>query len=289
MECTENRTIPGVASHVESKGPMEQTTVKIESQQAAGQLGKPVGTYITQQWHPDLFMDTPLRDEAAAFAAEALKNLLPKKITHALVVGLGNRRITADALGPRVAERVLVTRHIRLAAPDWLDPRFGTVSAVAPGVMGETGVETADVIRAIAAEVRPDVVICVDALASRRTARIACTLQMADSGIQPGGGLGSPRAELCEKTLGMPVISIGVPMVVYAKTIAQDVFEAMTDIGGDLPQHVEETAESAFGDLVVTPKEIDRLIEEAASLIADGINLALHPAVPLGTLRGMVM
>ena len=293
-------------------------------------------------------------------AGEVLSRVLENRQgegNHVLVVGLGNRHITADALGPRVVEKLLVTRHIHMAYPGELDGRFCTVSAIAPGVMGETGVETAEVVRALVGSLQPDVVICVDSLASRRTVRIACTLQMTDAGLQPGAGLGNRRAVLNQEHLGVPVIAIGVPMVVYAATICQDAAEAMAQsiqknrVGNaqshaenphardgnpqtddenaqagkisalgcegkvqgretsalgckktpqaahlpsrewleELPREVAETAQSAFGDLVVTPKEIDSIIEDAATLVADCINLTLHRGVTLDQLHSMVM
>nr|MDD6335252.1 GPR endopeptidase [bacterium] len=296
MEAAEGQSMPGVIVSTITLGPLTQTDVRITSREGAQHVGKPMGNYITQQWESNLYLDTEQRDQAAAICAKSLRQLLGEGKKHILVVGLGNRHITPDALGPRVVEKILVTRHITTTHPEWLDQRFITISAIAPGVMGETGVETAEVIRAVVQKVRPDAVVCVDALASRRTQRVACTLQMSDTGIQPGGGLGNPRAKLNQATLKIPVIAIGVPMVVFAGTIARDAAEALIETlpedsrqlwHGGLPDAVEETAQSAFGDMVVTPKDVDHLIEEASTLVADCMNLAFHRDVDLGVLRGM--
>lgn len=295
-ELLEGKTYPGIESEKITREPLTTTTIKIQSDEGANALGKPKGTYITEEWKQNLYFDNQLMEEAAKLASQSLKKLLSMSdCKHVLVVGLGNRHITPDALGPRVAERVLVTRHIQQGAPALLDDRFRTVSAIAPGVMGVTGVETAEIVRGVVQRIRPDVVICIDALASRRTQRLGTTLQMSDTGIQPGAGLGNPRAALDYKTLRVPVVALGVPLVVYAETISRDAAEAYVASQGqdkklpDLPDEVAEIARSEFGELVVTPKEIDHMVEEISMLVADTINLAMHPTVSLHELRGMLV
>jgi len=256
-------------------------------------LGKAPGKYTTLQWPAKLFLDTKARDACARVAADELRALLPERRGNVLVIGLGNRRMTADALGPRSVEKVLITRHVADTQPQWLDERFGTVAAISPGVMGQTGLDTGEVVRGIVQTTHPDCVICVDALASRATARIGTTLQMTDAGLTPGSGLGNAVASLTRERLGVPCIAIGVPLVVFAQTIARDAAEALLDkdnghLPRQLPAAVEKTAKSAFGDMVVTPKDIDYLIDELSTLIADALNGALHDE-DMKVLRGIVL
>ena len=213
-----------------------------------------------------------------------LDGMLPE-LGAVLVIGLGNRRITADSLGPRVVDGVLVTRHMRENTPASLKGRLRAVSAVAPGVLGVTGMETAEVVRGIVEHTRPEAVIAVDALAARETARICTTMQIADTGIQPGSGVGNHRLGLNEESLGVPVIAVGVPMVVYAATIARDALELlMEDLAPDGEEHagaldalVDRVVARRLGDLVVTPREVDERVTRMADLLALGINRALQP------------
>lgn len=198
-----------------------------------------------------------------------------------LVVGLGNRGVTPDSLGPRVAERVFVTRHIKEHMPEAFDFDIPSVCAIAPGVLGVTGVETMDIVFGVANKVKPDLIIAVDALASRRAARISTTIQLSDSGISPGSGVGNTRADLNRANLGVPVIAVGVPLVVYASTISQDTISLIADetgLHGDeerLRELAEQVIAKHMGDFIVTPKDIDVIVEDMAGIIANAINSAL--------------
>ena len=232
-----------------------------------------------------LHMPEPALEEIAVDRlAQTLAGMLPE-LGAVLVIGLGNRRITADSLGPRVVDGVLVTRHMRENTPASLKGRLRAVSAVAPGVLGVTGMETADVVRGIVEHTRPEAVIAVDALAARETARICTTMQIADTGIQPGSGVGNHRLGLDEESLGVPVIAVGVPMVVYAATIARDALELLmedlapdgADQAGAAAALVDRVVARRLGDLVVTPREVDERVTRMADLLALGINRALQP------------
>lgn len=201
---------------------------------------------------------------------EELSNLLPEEGL-VLVAGLGNRSITPDALGPQTAEQVLATRHIRgeLARITGLEG-LRPVAVTHPGVLGCTGVETGEVLHAMVEELNPCAVIAVDALAARSLSRLGCTIQLSDAGISPGAGVGNERPRLSKKTLGVPVIGIGVPTVVDGATLAADL------TGGNVPR---EKIEPRGAEMVVTPREIDLLVARAARLLAMGVNVCLNPSL----------
>ena len=198
-----------------------------------------------------------------------------------LVVGLGNRAVTPDALGPKTAEKILVTRHIKQYMPDAIPNGVRSVCAVSPGVLGVTGIETMEVIQGIVERSKPSLIIAIDSLSSRRTERIASTIQLCDAGIQPGAGVGNIRSGLDEASLGIPVIAVGVPLVVYASTISRDTIGLIASELGLLgnEEKIKELAAKAIsektGELIVTPKEIDSLIECTSTILADGINMCL--------------
>jgi spore protease len=213
---------------------------------------------------------------------------------------LGNWNVTPDAVGPKVVEKVLVTRHIFEYVPEQVDERMRQICAVAPGVLGITGIETGEIVKGIVDRVKPDLVIAIDALASRKTDRIGNTIQIADTGINPGSGVGNKRMGLTKETLGVPTLAIGVPTVVFAHTIGRDSLEMLIAefeeqassnnnfaqfLNGFDEEHLDrlvgEVLTEGLGDLVVTPKEIDVLIDDAAGIIADGINLAIHNGLSL--------
>ena len=233
--------------------------VEIRSSGAAKRLGRPKGRYITLE--PAAF-SSPVRDlEAEAMAlAEELRALLPKE-GPVLVVGLGNRDITPDALGPAVTEGVFVTRHLQGLSELQLG-RLRNVSAIAPGVLGQTGIESAELAAAAAAVVKPSAMVVVDALAAAEPARLGKTVQLSDTGIIPGSGVANHRTGLCQDTLGMPVIAAGIPTV------------------------TELALES--GTALVTPREIDSIIRAAAQLLALGINLALQQDISPEEMRSLM-
>lgn len=263
--------LEGVEAKDETREGFKVTTVKILNDAGAQALGKPVGNYVT------LLLDGLARREEDAFgrasralAAELTELLKLPEGACALVVGLGNRAITPDAVGPMVADHTMVTRHLVERVPEHFGS-FRPVAALASGVLGTTGVESGELVRALVEKIHPACVVAVDALCSRSLDRLCRTIQIADTGIVPGSGVGNARAALSQETLGIPVIAVGVPTVVDAATLCADV---LGEAGkGDFdPDTLREHA----GSVIVTPKEIDSQVSDLAKVIGYGINLALQ-------------
>lgn len=246
---------------------MQVSRLQILSAHGAKVLGKPIGQYVTAQAPPLSDDETRLAAYAKTVARE-LTTLLPPSGT-VLVVGLGNRSVTPDTLGPTAADMVLATRHIRgeFARAAGLDDLRPT-AVLTPGVLGQTGTESSEIVCGVCREVRPTAVIVVDALAARSVERLGRTVQLCDSGIAPGSGVGNDRRPLNREVLGVPVVGMGVPTVVDAATLVREYLHKDTDAptGGDEPP------------MMVTPREIDLVISRAARLIAMAINGALQPA-----------
>lgn len=237
--------------------------------------GRPAGKYITVETGKFWLSEDGAFENAANAVAGEIKRLIPPDAGCVLAAGLGNRDITADSIGPRAAEKLLVTRHLREMAPDlYSGAGFGELAAVAPGVLGQTGIESAAIVEGVCRIVRPKCVIAIDSLASRRLERLCTTVQISDSGISPGSGVFNRRAELNSRSLGAPVVSLGVPTVVDAATLALDLFERT---GAELPpETAEKLARGGGGSLFVTPRDSDVSARETARLIAYSINSAVH-------------
>lgn len=242
------------------------TTVKITNQKGAYAIGKPIGNYITLKVK-SFVDDTDIFDGRIDLFSSVLESVLPKGIDSVLVAGLGNKNITADSLGPLVNAYVLSTRHILndLSATSGFENLFN-VSTITTGVLGETGIETSEIIKGVVQQINPSCVIAVDALAASSTERLGTTVQFSDNGIFPGSGVGNHRHEISEKTLGVPVVSIGIPTVVSTSVIT----------GND--------ADNVF----VTPREIDRIAEQGAKLIGMGINKCFQKDIPLRDMLALV-
>lgn len=263
--------LAGVKAEAARENGFETETVDILDEVGEAALGKPKGRYISIELTPLLSREEAAFDRAAELLAKKLRELIGlKKEDTVLVCGLGNSAITADIIGPAAAKNTLATRHLKERMPEDF-ARFRPVAVVEAGVLGTTGIESAEIVKAVADKVKPTAVIAVDALASRRMARICRTLQISDTGIVPGSGVGNARRELSEKTLGVPVIAIGVPTVVDAGTLAADLME-QAGIGERAPSDFADFG----GQMVVTPRDIDSRAAECARLIGYGINMALH-------------
>lgn len=284
MEAREsNSALNGVSEERTDNEHYSVSRIKIDTDEAASALQKSKGLYITIE-APDLVLREPELIKAVTEALSAeLTGLIDKGGASGtvLVVGLGNRAVTPDALGPKTAEKILVTRHIKQYMPDAIPNGVRSVCAVSPGVLGVTGIETMEVIHGIVERSKPSLIIAIDSLSSRRTERIASTIQLCDAGIQPGAGVGNIRSGLDEASLGIPVIAVGVPLVVYASTISRDTIGLIASELGLLgnEEKIKELAAKAIsektGELIVTPKEIDSLIECTSTILADGINMCL--------------
>ncbi len=277
------REISGVRMSSAQLDGFTRSEVDIDTDDAAQRLQKPCGRYITFETEPVHTLSQEARLNLSQEIADTLKALLPP-FGDVLIIGLGNRHITSDALGTRVTEKVLVTRHLKGALPGSLRGRLRGVCALAPGVLGVTGIETADMVRGTVEQTKPSAVIAVDALSARECARIGTAIQITDTGIQPGSGVGNHRAGLTRETLGVPVIAVGVPTVVYSAVIVRDALSLLMDSMPDGSQEHEAAADALseritqhkLGELVVTPREIDQMVGELSQVLAMAMNLALQ-------------
>ncbi len=239
-------------------------------------MGKPIGEYITVTL-PHPIQNCLDSEDAEKVIANEINKLLPKSPKSILVLGLGNREITPDALGPKTTECILATRHITKALADEIGlSNLKSVAVISPGVLGQTGIETGEILSAVVARIKPSAVIVIDALAAKSVKRLGVTVQLSNTGITPGAGVGNARQEINEKTLGVPVISIGIPTVVEAATLIYD----LTD-----QKHKKN---SDYGKMIVTPREIDTIIEHSARLLGLSLNRALQPEIDSEILRVLV-
>ncbi|MBO5505184.1 MAG: GPR endopeptidase [Clostridia bacterium] len=292
----ENNNVSSLeGTEIQEDGPV--TRVKILTNKAATLLNKEIGNYITIDVPRDTFDTQEGYEELCKITATELKNLIHlNKEDTVLVVGLGNRNITPDSLGPQVTEGLLVSRHLIAYMPEEIDQRLVPLCAISPGVLGITGIETSEIIKGVTEKVRPSLIIAVDALCSRKMERINTTIQISDTGIIPGGGIGNKRNAINKETMGVPVISMGVPTVVDAGTIASDVIDlllkGMSSQASPQLYKVLKTVEDfdkvslisevlTPGEFIVTPKEIDTDIKNISSVIANGINIAIHEGIGL--------
>ena len=286
--------IPGVTVNQEQSPYTSVTTVKITKKSAEALMGKPCGNYITIEAPVIRENNRQAHHEVARVLAKHLGQIinLSKEAT-VLLVGLGNWNATPDALGPRVIKYSLVTRHLHHYAPEELQGGMRSVSALAPGVLGITGIETAEIIKGVVDKIKPDLIIAIDSLAARNVNRISTTIQLADTGINPGSGVGNKRPGINQESMGVRVIAIGVPTVVHAAIIVQDTFNQIFESIGDNPklyqsfnvnpelvqQATAKVLEPFGGSLMVTPREVDDLIKETAKIIAGAISMSLHPSI----------
>ncbi|MFR2534376.1 MAG: GPR endopeptidase [Clostridia bacterium] len=269
------------------------TRVKITNEQGEQAIGKVKGNYITI----DIKKMNTISEEDIELAAETLakemkhlieENIQPKE--DILIVGLGNSDVTPDALGPKVIKDIDITRHIIQYLPQYIDENARPVSAIAPGVLGTTGIETVEIIKGVVENVKPKLLIVIDALASRSIERISSTVQLSDTGIVPGGGVGNTRKEITKNTLGIPVIAVGIPTVVETAVVVNDALDLLieklqeearsNDFLNQLKeednyQDIKEALLPKDYNLIVTPKEIDQLIMNMSSVVARGINKSL--------------
>ena len=301
----EANRIPGVLEDVKQEGGIKITRLDVQNDAASQMIGRVKGHYVTLEV-PELRKgDTGLQEQVATVFAREFEQFMEHigigKNASILIVGLGNWNVTPDSLGPLVVENTMVTRQYFELMPDRVAPGYRQVSAVAPGVLGLTGIESSEIVQGIVERTRPDAIVAIDALASRSLERVNTTIQIADIGIHPGSGIGNKRRGLTKEILGVPCIAIGVPTVCYASTIVNNAIEMMKDHFGkgapqtgqimgmlnDIPENerlalVKEVLEPLGHDLIVTPKEIDEFIEDIANIVASGLNAALHDAVDPG-------
>ena len=277
----ENAEIRGVEVHEEydEEKDVRTTVVKIVTENGAKSMGRPQGTYITIE-APEL--STPDEDYHREISEEIsthLRKLIDlKKEKSVLVVGLGNAAITADALGPQVVDNLLMTRHIikEYGLRGIKHEKMHRISGIAPGVMAQTGMETAEIVQGIVSETKPDVVVAIDALAARSVRRLSRTIQITDTGIHPGSGVGNHRNGLTEENLQVKVIGIGVPTVVDAATIVHDSMAHLLDALEEAEQKefLEGMITPNLYSMFVTPKDVDETIKYLSFTISEGLNIA---------------
>lgn len=283
--------IEGTEEKINDK--IEVSRVKITNQNGEKAIGKPIGNYITI----DVKGLKLATDEDIQKTAETLTNELKKIIDihtdkqgEVLVVGLGNIYVTPDSLGPKVINEIDVTRHIQKYLPQYLDEGTRVVSAISPGVLGTTGIETVEILKGIVENIHPKLLIVIDALASRSIERISSTIQISDTGIVPGAGVGNTRQEISQDSLGIPVVALGIPTVVELATLVSDGIDIFIDRlqekaesneylnklkQDDKYEEVKEALNVGEYNMIVTPKEIDDLIENMKDIVARGINFAV--------------
>ncbi len=260
------------------------TRVNIETKNAAKAMGKPIGTYITIEAPMMLEPDESYHREISLCLSQELLSMLPKKEggISVLVVGLGNREVTADALGPYVLDNLMITRHIMrtYGKAAYENDYNNEISSMEPGVMARTGMETAEIVKGVVTETKPDVLIVIDALAARSTRRLNRTIQITNTGIQPGSGVGNHRNALTEESLGLPVIAIGVPTVVDAATIVGDALEKIVGDKKELDDWKQmeryRIAYAELNNMYMTGKDIDFTIKRVSYTLSEGINIALE-------------
>ena len=274
QQLTKTTPVEGITKNEYQKANLNITEIIVETDSAAQNLGKPKGKYITIQSelslenHPDNF------NERVDILAEEINKLCVNK-ENILVIGLGNKSITPDSLGPDVADQTFATRHIKQLAKDVDTSDLSTVSVIKTGVLGDTGIESSETVRAICDMLKPTVIIAIDALACSEISNLGTTIQLCDTGISPGSGVENARKELSEQTLGAKVIAIGVPTVVDMQTISEYVF------GTPAPN-------KEMNNMMVTPRSIDKLIMRVSRLIAMGINRAFQPNLSIEDITSLV-
>ncbi|GLB29035.1 germination protease [Lacrimispora amygdalina] len=277
---------------------IKMTEVKILDEKGSKAMGKPIGTYITLEADQLSLKDEDYHREVSEELSAQISKLLEgkdfrKPDFHVLVAGLGNSSVTPDSLGPRVLKNLQVTRHLKVQYGEdfWRGKTMPVISGIAPGVMAQTGMETAEILKGIIKETKPDLIIAIDALAARSVKRLGTTIQLTDTGIHPGSGVGNHRHSLTKESLGVPVMAIGVPTVVGAAAIVHDTVRTLiralsenmeTKGMGDFMENlnsdeqydlIRELLEPEFGPLYVTPPDIDETVKELSFTISEGIHM----------------
>lgn len=268
---SKNAVLKGVEQYRRGNRTSVVTEIRITDKDGEEAVGKPIGRYITVEV-PSFSSDFELLDGRLEMLVKEIRSLVPPEGT-VLAVGLGNRDMTADALGPEFADSIFVTRHIGKELSQTMGfENLRPVAAIAPGVLGKTGIEAFEIIESVAQKIKPSCIIAADALAALDISRLGNTVQLSDTGISPGSGVGNRRKEISERTLGIPVIAIGVPTVISAYTVAENLLDEL-DYSVDLSQAQK------YKEYIVASREADLITKRAARLISLGVNLALQPSV----------
>ncbi|MBE6786028.1 MAG: GPR endopeptidase [Ruminococcaceae bacterium] len=284
-ESVKEKDLAGVKLEVKECKSIKISNITVLDERGERALGKKKGRYITAEL-PSLEKSADMLEDWGGVLSEEIRGLLPEAEGTVLVVGLGNRDITPDALGPECISLLLATRHIKgeLAESVGLSS-LRSVAGIVPGVLGNTGIETAEILKGIVAQIKPSAVIVIDALAARSLERLGNTVQLCDTGVSPGSGVGNKRKSIDVDFLGVPVIAIGVPTVVDGITVALDVIEAG---GVELSEEKKRDILRGEKGMMVTPKEIDLMIKRASRLLALAVNMALQPSMEAQEIMAIV-
>lgn len=260
--------IDGIKVETKKNKLLTLTSVEILDENGKEALKKEIGTYITIELKNVLMLEDKEKEEIIKSLSTALMSLLKQDVNRVMVVGLGNEMVTADSLGPKVIKKINVTRHVIKYMKDLVEPGTREITALSPGVLGTTGIETEEIIEGVIKKVEPDLIIVIDSLASQSITRIGTTIQIGNTGITPGAGVGNKRKALNEHTLKVPVIAIGVPTVVNADILLKEMLEKL---------NISNTRKTKriCNNMIVTPKEIDSLILKLSEIISEAINIAI--------------
>ncbi len=281
----DGKEISGLLVEKEKRGEdITITKVRIETQKAAKTMGKPRGTYISIEADQMMEEDSDYHREISEIFSEQLKNFLPKQYQKKkiLVIGLGNREVTPDALGPKVIDQLFITRHLLEEFGKYMVEleECCSISGIVPGVMAQTGMETVEILQGVVTQTKPDIVIAVDALAARSIKRLNRTIQITDTGIIPGSGVGNYRNAITREHLGIPVIAVGIPTVVDAATIVADFCTGLMENKQEL-EEMEETVRGMIppklNAMYVTSKDIDEAVNRLSYTISEGLNMTFVP------------
>ena len=288
--------IRGVKEEKFSENGININRVEILSDEASKKFNKEKGTYVTIEYD-GAFSDYEMNNTAVEVICEEMKKLHDFNNKSVLIAGLGNSELTADALGPHTVSNIIITRHLKQHMPDLFKSlKLGQASAISPNVLGKTGIESAEIVKSCVEKTKPDIVILIDALAARDMKRLCSNVQMSNTGLNPGSGVGNNRDELSFKTLGVPVMSIGIPTVVHAATLVTDAFETFLDNFEDNDEKKSEHKEISYSsiksalspydlNLIVTPKDIDILMQKCVILLSTAINKAIHNNIDVNEMK----
>ena len=270
-----NSEIDGIKIETKNLNDIKVTNVKIENEKGAEALKRKIGNYITIDLDTINNLSLEKEKEVIQVFSDELKMIIDQHIDKSdeiLIVGLGNLNATPDSFGAKVVENIEITRHIKMFLPNAIDKTVRSVSAIVPGVLGTTGIETIEIVKGITNNIKPKLIVAIDSLCSKNIDRIGKSIQISDTGIVPGGGVGNRQEELSEETLGIPVVGVGIPTVLDAATIVIDTLNNC-DIQINEDELVNKMKLNKF-NFIVTPKEIDSLIEKITTIVSEGINMS---------------
>lgn len=285
--CEEEGKLQGISSeNINIDENIQVTKVKVLDENGKQKIGKEIGTYVTIEIKDIEVISKDNIEKASKILSKQMEELI-KPYNSILVVGLGNIDTTVDSIGPKVIKDLGITRHLKKYVPELVEEKTKEISGIAPGVLGTTGIETQEILKGIVEKVAPDAIIAIDALISRDISRLFKTIQITDTGIVPGGGVGNTRKEISKNTMGIPVIAIGVPTLVEAATIVADSIDLIANQFEEFKELKESSKEDKYRlmravlepskyNLAVTPKEVDDLVDNMKNIIAHGINQGVN-------------